>query len=173
MAGQSTAAGAAVVAALLAAGARPDEPVLLAGHSEGGLVAAAVAADPSARAELHITHVVTFGSPTSGFRPPTGVSVLAIEHTDDVVPRLDGAGDPDGRRWIAVSRSAFGDAAGPGATGDPLVAAHGMLAYRRTAAAVDASTDPSIAAWRAGATAFFARPGAGGLSVRFLATRSP
>jgi hypothetical protein len=172
MAGRSTAAGRAVSAALHAAGARPGEPVLLAGHSEGGLLAAAIAADPSARAEFRITHVVAFGSPTSGFRRPHTVEVLAIEHTDDVVPRLDGAPDPDGRRWITVSRSASGDPPEPGAAGDPLVAAHGMHAYRRTAAAVDASAAPSIAAWRAGAAAFFARPGARGITTEFLAARS-
>jgi alpha-beta hydrolase superfamily lysophospholipase len=51
MAGRPTAAGRAVSAALRAAGARAGDPVLLAGHSEGGLVAAAVAADPLAGAD--------------------------------------------------------------------------------------------------------------------------
>jgi pimeloyl-ACP methyl ester carboxylesterase len=173
MAGRPTAAGRAVSAALRAAGARPGDPVLLAGHSEGGLVAAAVAADPLAGAEFRITHVVMFGSPASGVRPTRDVQVLAIEHTDDVVPRLDGAPDPESRRWITVTRSAAGDPPAPGAVaGDPLVAAHGMLAYRRTAAAVDASTAPSITAWRAGAADFFARPGARGATAEFLASRS-
>ena len=171
MAGRPTAASEAVRGALRAAGARPGEPVLLAGHSEGGMAAALAAADPATRREFDITHVVTFGAPISGSDLPRGVQVLAVEHTDDVVPRLDGAADPDRPTWVTVSRDAGADPM-PRGSRDPLAAAHSLAGYARTAAAVDVSTNPSVRAWRDGAAAFFPGPGARVHSVEVLAERA-
>jgi hypothetical protein len=172
MAGRPTAASQAVRAALRSAGARPGEPVLLAGHSEGGMVAALTAADPAARREFDITHVVTFGAPISESDLPDGVQVLAVEHTDDVVPRLDGVADPDRPTWVTVSRDAGADPRPLRGSRDPLAAAHGLAGYTRTAAAVDVSGDPSIRAWRDSAAAFFPGPGARVRSMEVLAERT-
>ena len=77
-------------------GSAPHEPVLLVGHSLGGMEAAALASRDTGFA---ITDVVTAGSPTAqvdGF--PDGVHVLSLEHHGDVVPLLDGADNPRHRR---------------------------------------------------------------------------
>jgi hypothetical protein len=148
----STAAAATVVRALELAGARPSEPVLLAGHSLGGMIAAGLAADPRFTRRFRVTHVLAAGSPLAGYPVRPGVRVLALEHDDDLVPALDGAPDPDRPDWITVRRSP--------ARGRSPAAAHNSMGYVETAALVDASPDASLRAWRAGLAPFLARPGA-------------
>jgi len=168
LAGQSTAAGATVVAALRDAGVRPDEPVLLAGHSLGGMVAAQLAADPSLRGSLRITHLVTAGSPIALSEVPDAVHVLSIEHSDDLVPRLDGAQNPDRPGWVTVSRPATDTPLGPvpgseqgGNDAHPrLEVTHDATGYARTAAQIDTSSEPSLVAWRSELAPFLDRPGA-------------
>ena len=76
----------AVRRAMIDAGIQQGDPVILVGHSQGGLVALRVAesVDVTARA------VITAGSPIHAMQAPHGVPVVAFEHTDDVVPALGG-----------------------------------------------------------------------------------
>jgi hypothetical protein len=154
MSGRATAVGEAAEAALTAAGARRGEPVLLAGHSLGGMVAAGLAADPAFRSRFTVTHVLTAGSPVAANPVPSGVDVLSLEHTDDLVPALDGRRDPDRSRWVTVRRTVRPVGLVPDPPG-----AHDIGAYTRTAALVDTSDDPSVLAWRAGLTPFLAGAG--------------
>lgn len=140
------------------------DPVLLSGHSQGGITAAALAADPFFRAQHPgLSHVVTTGAPIGGTPVPSGVSVLSLEHDEDLVPALDGARNPDRADWVTVRR---------GLTDDPrsatsATAAHSDRLYERTATLVDERTasDPSLRAWRAGAGDFLAAPVAGAAPV--------
>lgn len=97
IAGHDTSYERGVFAALADAGVRPDVPVLLVGHSEGGIVAVNAARDAAASGRFRITHVVTAGSPIGTIAPglPSTVRVLALENTADVVPGLDGVPNPD------------------------------------------------------------------------------
>ncbi|WP_432512951.1 hypothetical protein [Kineococcus sp. SYSU DK001] len=156
VAGQPTATGAAVVAALRQAGVGAGEPVLLAGHSQGGLTAASLAADPAVRAEFHVTHLLTAGSPVDGIAVPEGVRTVSFEHTGDVVPALDGQAAAGSAGRTVVSRDVGDD---PRVAADPLLA-HGWSGYRRTAALADASDDPALRAFRESGSAFFDAPGA-------------
>jgi pimeloyl-ACP methyl ester carboxylesterase len=160
----STAAAATVVRALELAGVRPSEPVLLAGHSLGGMLAAALAADPAFTRRFRVTHVVAAGSPLAGYAVRPGVAVLALEHDDDLVPALDGAPDPDRPDWVTVRRSSF--------RGRSPAAAHDSAAYAETAGLVDTSSDPSLRAWRAGLAPFLARPGARATGLLVVGRRS-
>ena len=82
-----------VLAAMREAGIGRDEPVMMTGHSQGGIVAASLAArQPD---DFHITSVVTGGSPIGRFEMPDTVSVMSLEHEQDVIPRLDGADNAD------------------------------------------------------------------------------
>ncbi|NYD23025.1 hypothetical protein [Kineococcus aurantiacus] len=153
VAGQPTATGAAVVSALRQAGVGPGEPVLLAGHSQGGLTAAALAADPAVTAEFRITHVLTAGSPVDGTAVPAGVRVVSLEHTGDVVPALDGRAARGSADRAVVVRDAGQDPA------DPL-RAHGWDAYLDTAALADRSDDAALRRFRESGSAFFDAPGA-------------
>ncbi|WP_432545315.1 hypothetical protein [Kineococcus sp. SYSU DK004] len=167
VAGQDTATAGAVVQALRAAGAAPGEPVLLAGHSQGGLTVSAVAADPAVRREFTITHVVTAGAPTDTTAVPADVRVLSLEHVDDVVPALDGADAPASDSRTVVRRDT-GASGGP----DPL-AAHASSAYVATAALADRSDDPALVAFRDSAALFWDRPGARVQVFDYTAERLP
>jgi hypothetical protein len=120
------------------------------------------------RARFRVTHVLTVGAPIGAFRVPDGVQVLAVEHTDDVVPRLDGRANPDRSGWVTVRRTVHA----PGVAADA-VAAHDLDGYRRTMALADRSTDPSIRAYRSGLAMFLEAPGARGWSNEVSARRVP
>lgn len=112
----------------------PHDPVLLVGHSQGGMEAAAILAQGS---DYHVTNVVTAGSPTAqvdGF--PDGSHVLSLENEGDVVPLTDGEPNPDSVEQVTVR---FDD------PGSGIVDNHSYAHYLAGAAAVDAATDPSVA----------------------------
>lgn len=123
--------GTALTAAMRKSGITPGtEPVMLVGHSQGGIVAARLAANPQFRTRFNITHLLTVASPESRIRIPKSVQALSIEHRADPVPRLDTIGRTDG-----VNRTrAFVDPASQMRPGDknPLSQHDGKL-YAKTA----------------------------------------
>ena len=95
MAGRPDAYQQGILEALDQAGVGQGEPVLIVGHSLGGIEAAAILAGHGGH---HVTDVVTAGSPTAqvpGF--PSGSHVLSLEQQGDIVPELDGAPNPSRR----------------------------------------------------------------------------
>jgi hypothetical protein len=62
-------------------------PVMMTGFSQGGILAGRMAADPNS--PFNITSVVVAGASIDTFPIPTSVSVLALQHPDDVVPKFD------------------------------------------------------------------------------------
>lgn len=81
---------AAIVWALSQSGAQPGDAVEFVGHSQGGIVAASLAASPAITEHYTVAGVVTAGSPISGIELDETTPVLAFENTDDIVPALDG-----------------------------------------------------------------------------------
>ena len=150
--GDSTTRQLAIAEALRRAGASSTDPVMLVGHSQGGMVAAQAAHDAGTPAfDFNVQHVVTAGSPIARADVPPSVQVLALENEHDIVPHLDGRANDDDPNVTTVG---FSTQNGSIATN------HGIgTAYQDAAAAVDASTDPSIAAYRASASPFFVGPG--------------
>jgi hypothetical protein len=136
------------------------EPVMLVGHSLGGIVAAGLASSPRFRSGHGRLSVVTLGAPVSRMPVPADVSVLSLEHVQDAVPRLDGAGNPDREGWVTVTRDLRGDADGV----ETATRAHATSEYVQTAAGADASDSTSMRVWRQGHAGFFA-PAAGAASV--------
>jgi pimeloyl-ACP methyl ester carboxylesterase len=163
LAGRRTAAESTVLQAMRRAGVPSSEPVLLAGHSQGGMTAAGLAAKAQVRAEFHITHVLTTGSPVATMAVPPDVRVLSFEHRQDLVPRLDGAANPDAPHWTTVSRDL-----GRVDPADPL-AAHDGLDYAGTADLLD-DLD-AVREWRRSASVFFDRPGATSSTTDSVGTR--
>ncbi len=163
--GDVTLAAAGVAAALAAAqvSAQPttgmttqatarEEPVLLVGHSQGGILAAALAADARFRAAHRVTHVVTTGAPVGVFAVPRSVRVLSVEHADDPVPTLDLTPNPARLSWLTVR-------VGAGLPTDPR--RHALGEYVRTvraAAGAPRGTVPGLGAWEASAGDFLHRP---------------
>jgi hypothetical protein len=129
----------AVGEALDRAGVRPGEPVMLVGHSQGGIVATHAAADFAASGRYTVTHVVTAGSPVGEVDVPPSVQVLSVENRHDIVPHLDSAANPDraNRTTVTVDQQTgtIGGNHDIGAT------------YLPAARGVDASDDPSIRAY--------------------------
>lgn len=159
LAGETTASMLAVERAVTDARRRVGDTgpprVMAAGHSHGGITAAALAANPHLRRRLGITHVVTSGAPVASLGVPEDVSVLSLEHTEDLVPGLEGAANPDRAGWVTVERS-LADDLGRDARATQ---AHDSGRYAETARLVDASEDPSLAEWRQGAAPFVGTAG--------------
>ena len=126
------------------------DPVLVAGHSQGGIVAAALAADPGFRQRQRVTHVVASGAPIARMPVPADVSVLALEHRQDAVPRLEGERNADRRGRVTVTRDLRGSEVRTAG------ASHAAARYRDTAALVDASASRSLAVWKQGSDPFLA-----------------
>ncbi|MET1051917.1 MAG: hypothetical protein ABWX65_04685 [Mycetocola sp.] len=138
IAGDDAAAYRATLDAMDEAGIKPGDRVTLVGHSQGGIVAARVAASGVYDTEA----LVTFGSPTGQIPIPAAVAHLAVEHAEDITPAL--GGEPldgsAGRERIVVTRSVTD----PGSSGVPFVGPHAMTGYADTAALIDASDDPRL-----------------------------
>ena len=146
-----------VVDAMRQAGIAPGEPVLIAGHSLGGIAAASLASNDAVAARFDIRAVTTAGACTAPFGIPDSTSVLSLENTTDLVPALDGARNPDRGNWVTVRHDLR-------ASTDPLdreaarsiVDSHEIPAYRRTAALFDDSSSASARKWREDNAGFFA-----------------
>lgn len=137
----------AVEQILRAAGVAAHEPVLLVGHSQGGMVAVRAAQELHGR--YAVSHVVTAGSPVGGMAPPPGVQVLSLENRYDVVPLADGKDNREGQVTVVFEHQT-GTVAGN----------HGTFsAYVPAAHALDRSADEAVRAWLDGAEAFLAGPG--------------
>jgi hypothetical protein len=97
IAGRTTSYERGIFAALDDAGIDAHTDVMLVGHSEGGIVAVDAARDAATSGRYRITHVVTAGSPVGVLAKdlPADVQLLSLENDADIVPRLDGAPNPD------------------------------------------------------------------------------
>lgn len=85
----------------------PGDPVVLAGHSQGGIVAAELAADPDVTGRFALAGVVTLGSPIGQVTGiPDDVPVIRVENLDDMIPALDGLANADGDSHLTVQFSA-------------------------------------------------------------------
>ena len=104
IAGRSTSYERGIFQALDDAGIDPRTEVMLVGHSEGGIVAVDAAHDAALSGRYRITHVVTAGSPVGllAKKLPANVQLLSLENDADIVPRLDGAANPDRRNVTTV-----------------------------------------------------------------------
>ena len=145
MAAQESGSLAAVMAAMKASGIGPGDPVVVAGHSLGGLVASQLATVT----RFNVQAVATFGAPESGTPILSGVATLTVEHTDDIVTATGGASLVDSVDRITVRREAFATTEPPAGTDVP---AHHLDTYRETARLIDASPEANLQGFRAAVT---------------------
>lgn len=131
--GEQTTHGRGVLEALRQAGVPTDAPLLLAGHSQGGMQAAHLATIDSG---YHVTDVVVAGAPTAQVPTlPDHVSLLALENAGDIVPLTAGEDSPDQPNRTTVRFDQH----------EPeIFDNHDLHHYVDGAAAVDASDHPSI-----------------------------
>ena len=131
MVGQTSDSERGVRQAISAAGVSPSDRIVIVGHSQGGLLAQRIAADPA----LSVRDVVLVGSPQSPDGARGNVHVVALENRNDPIPALGGA-DSHTRADVTATRTA------PATSGDAL-AGHHLEAYRELARELDASSDPA------------------------------
>jgi hypothetical protein len=130
----------AAVAAMHEAGITASDNVILVGHSQGGLVAAQLAAS----GQYHVSDVVTVGAPLHQVEIPEEVHVVAIEHEEDVIPSLSGVAAPAAiASHLRVTRSVY---AGNIAPRGEMLPAHNLSRYIETGAVMDRSSDPQLVA---------------------------
>ncbi len=145
LAGQDSVMTKGVRQALRLAGVAADDPIMLVGHSQGGLVAARLAAELTADRQYRVTHLVTAGAPIGSIRVPGSVSVLALDNAGDLVPQLDGLDNPSRPNWLT-----FRLAAGR----DPALTGHAAVSYLAGVQRLDGCQGPDLDRWRAGAGGF-------------------
>lgn len=136
-----------VVRAMDAAGVAPGEPVLLAGHSEGGIAATRLAADPLVGTRFEIAAVLTAGAPVAGIALPVTTAALHLEHADDVVPGLRGLPNPDTPTRTTVVRDLSTSTLAAERAATQPAGTHQLTSYQRTATLLPAE-HPSIAGFR-------------------------
>ncbi len=93
----------AVYQAMLEAGVGPEDPVMLTGWSQGGIMAGTLASDPDCA--FNIQAIFVSGAPIDAMNIPDSVSVLSVQHVGDVVTTLDGpvsAGPHSGPNWQTI-----------------------------------------------------------------------
>jgi hypothetical protein len=133
IAGEHTTYAAGIERAMREAGIGTHDPVLLVGHSLGGIEAASLLAHGSG---FDVTHVVTAGSPIAGLHDfPPHTHVLSLENRGDIVPLLDGRDNADSLQQVTVQ---FDDHE------TSIVGNHDLRHYVHGAEAADASNDPSV-----------------------------
>ena len=136
----------AIADALHRAGASPTDPVMLVGHSQGGMVAARAANDFVTSHEFNVTHVVTAGSPVGRMPVPDSVQMLSLENSGDIVPHLDAAENPasDNRTTVTFDNQSGTVGGNHAITGN----------YADAARQLDSSTDPSVRHFEDSASVF-------------------
>ena len=88
----------------------PGTPLMLNGHSQGGMIASSLAANEDFASQYNLTNVMTYGSPVDNYSVPSSVNQLNLQHGGDAVPRIDlgglalgpGGGGSDGATNITL-----------------------------------------------------------------------
>jgi hypothetical protein len=159
MAGDDSVLEKGVADAMRRAGVPAGAPVMLVGHSQGGIVAARAATDFVNSGTYNVTNVITAGSPIGRVPIPNSVHVLSLENNNDIVPHLDAAENPDRPNWTTAK---FTDQSGTIGGNHDIGGENPQKPQNYTLAArgLDTSTDPSIREFRGSMGAFV-----GGTSV--------
>lgn len=119
----------AVRMAMTSAGITRNTPVVFTGHSQGGLIALALANS----GEYDVDAVFTIGCPVGAVPDSTAIPTVHLVHPEDPVPAAGGLIDPTSSTWVVNS-----------AHGETLFAAHHKSAYLPGIQALDALHDPRI-----------------------------
>lgn len=81
-----------------------NERVLIVGHSQGGIIAAALAATEPNKVGFTVDAAITLGAPARRLKIREGVNMLALEHDQDVIPSMDGTSRREADQRVVVKR---------------------------------------------------------------------
>jgi hypothetical protein len=121
--------------ALRQAGVTKANPIVFTGHSQGGLLAETLARSGN----YNTLGVVTIGAPTGHISAPASFPVIAMEHTEDIVPALGGS-HRDSATFV-VRRAALAHGSLPEGIFFP---AHERTEYAQTARMADEASNRSL-----------------------------
>ncbi|GAA1495521.1 hypothetical protein GCM10009628_05230 [Paeniglutamicibacter kerguelensis] len=152
----------AVGEALVQAGAKPGDTVVLSGYSQGGIHAANLAGDSRLSDTFDVSYVLTVGSPVALAALPKMTKALHLEDRRDMVPGTDGSPNPAGRNRVTVYFDGPGQEEEMPNTG--FGQAHKLSNYREHARDLRGATDPGIVESTGRLETLLA--GSGGLTVR-------
>ena len=124
----------AVLLAIRQAGINSSDEVILVGHSQGGMVAGNIAANPSG---FIAAGLISFGAPIAQLRN-IKAPVMAVEHSNDPVPNLSGKANPLKKNWVSVQRVSSK------AESNAVLFSHSLKSYKNTTLAIDTSADAGI-----------------------------
>lgn len=128
--------------AMKEAGIEATDNVIIVGHSQGGLIAAQLAASGN----YQVTDVVTVGAPVHHVDVPSTTNMVVVEHTEDVIPSLSGIAAPATAGRIVVNRSLY---EGKVAPNNEVLPAHNLTRYQETGKVMDSSRDPELVSEKA------------------------
>lgn len=174
MAGSPTAAAESVQKAMDAAGIPPGSPVMLVGHSQGGIIAGQLASDPAFVQRYGVTNVLTYGAPIDHMQLAPGVQGLQLQHQYDLVPRLDlGGVDVNGVNPNSSVQAVTLDS--PGSFWE-LGTSHSHTEYRdsvREALAGDSAAGSVLRDYQSTLSPFLVTPGGTATAVDVPVSRVP
>ncbi|MDD9207765.1 hypothetical protein PU560_15015 [Georgenia sp. 10Sc9-8] len=130
----------AVATAMRQAGVGRAEPVAMAVHSQGALVAARLLRDPLFASRYRVSTLLTAGGPVGGLSLPPSVATLSLEDVEDPVVALDGLANAPADNHLTVSV----DTRGLVTDAHP----HSLRSYATAAGLLDGVADPTVRAWR-------------------------
>ena len=123
----------AVTEAMHSAGITSTTPVVLTGHSQGGMIALALGASH----DFDVTAIITVGTPVGAIPDVTDVPTIHIVHPEDPVPSFGGLINPQSSTWVI-----------PVDGNEKFFAAHHRQSYEPSAGELDDLHDPRIDALR-------------------------
>jgi hypothetical protein len=124
--------------ALIQAGVTQNDRVLFIGHSQGGLIAANIAANAE-KQNYRVAGLITLGAPLGQLATQIKVSTISLEHSNDVVPKLGLKANPIAANWVTVQRELPVDE-----NKNALVQAHELPGYQETARLTDNAQDAAV-----------------------------
>lgn len=127
---------AAVRQAMAEAGIEHGDRVVFGGYSQGGIVAAQLAASGDWNTEL----LVTAGSPVGDIRQDPSTTMVEFVHDEDIVPALEGMRDPGVDQSTVITRSVQEEAEAKNDLFEP----HSQRLYVETAYQADESNDAGV-----------------------------
>ncbi|CAB4635711.1 unannotated protein [freshwater metagenome] len=124
----------AVLLAIGQAGISSKDEVIFVGHSQGGMVAGNLAANPIGFISAGL---ITFGAPLAQLRN-LKVPVMAVEHVNDPVPNLSGKTNPLKKNWVTIQRLSNKSES------NAVMFSHSLKSYKNTSVEIDSSSDVGV-----------------------------
>jgi len=125
----------AVLDAMHRADIKSGDQLLMVGYSQGGTIAGDIA---QGHLGYKVSGLVTFGAPIAQLDLPHSIPILAVEHSNDIVPALSGKVNPLTSNWLTVEREV------PTSLGELNLHAHRITEYVSTATQVDVDGNAGV-----------------------------